>query len=111
MPYTLLTENLSQNTGFGSLFYYPLAPNASEGFQGVSTSLFNTLQAEAEFLGVHKVFKHNLTAELISIHRNMMRTWFLHLQVLLPHPQPQPAESNTNTLLKLRHSLYGGSLG
>ena len=102
MPYTLYwrTAHRTQDLALCSTIHL------HQMHQETSRSINQSLG----ILGVHTLSKHNLTAELIGIHRTMMRKWSLGLQVLFPYSQLQPMEYNTNTLLKLHHSVYLGSL-
>jgi len=55
--------NLFQETGYGSIFYYQPAPNASTDVQTQSSNLFSILQSKADLEYVHIVFKHHLSTK------------------------------------------------
>ena len=90
--------NLSQDTGFGSLFFYPPASNAPTDVQKVSNDLFSALQAEAQYPAVHTLFKHYLSTKINGYSQDFD-------EEMVPAPPSAPTLPATTNTTQLKHPV------
>ena len=95
--------NLSQDTGFGSLFYYPPASNAPADLQNVSNDLFSALQAEAQYPAVHTLFEHNLSTIVNGYSQEFD-------EEMVPAPPSAPILPATTNGMQIKHPVEAAPL-